>query len=488
MSKFVRRVAATVARYRMIPSGDRVLLAISGGPDSVALSWALHELSQEWSSFSFDMILAHFNHNLRDGADDDEKFCGHLARQMGLKLVTGRADVAQEARQYGRSLEEAARHARYRFLEHEASRLECSRIALGHTQNDQAETLLLRLLRGSGTTGLAAMYPVRNASMIRPMLDLKRREVMDFLHAKKIPFCLDPTNDDCSIPRNRIRHRALPFLEKEFNPALVDTLARSARLFQDEEDWMEQAASDLLHEVISTQEVAEELHLPASWIESLHPAMSRRVIRAALKRVRGHLRGFGLRHIDEILRLSATGKSGRQLALPGVDCIRSFEELWFRRVQHNRHNSNRKDLEFDPEILSQDSYNRYEYKLPVPGRLEIPEAGGRIQAEELVNEGLPAASGPLVVVALPEERGKAIDLRVRSPKRGDRFQALGAPGSKALSRYLMDRRVERDRRGMVPLVVHGERRVLWVVGYGVSELSRIAPESRRMVRLSWVQV
>ena len=484
---FVRRMAATIARHRMIQSKDRVLVAISGGPDSVALSWALHELRQEWSSFSFDMILAHFNHNLRDGADDDEKFCSHLARQMGLTLVSGNADVAQEARQYGRSLEEAARHARYRFLEHEACRLECSRIALGHTQNDQAETLLLRLLRGSGTTGLAAMYPVKNVSVIRPMLELKRRAVMDFLRARKIPFCHDPTNDDCSIPRNRIRRRALPFLEKEFNPALVETLARSARLLQDDENWMEQTASDLLQEVIPTQEVTEELHVPASWVASLHPAMSRRVIRAALKMVRGHLRGIGLRHIDEVLRLCGTGKSGRQLALPGVDCSRSFEEVWFRRVHENRHNSHRKDMELEPEVLSQDSYNRYEYRLPVPGRLEIPEAGGRIQAEELVKERLPAASGPLVVVALPQERGKAIDLRVRSPKRGDRFQALGAPGSKSLSRYLMDRRVERDRRRTIPLVVHGERRVLWVVGYGVSELSRIAPETRRMVRLSWVQ-
>ncbi len=484
---FVRRVAATIERHDMIQPGDRLLVAVSGGPDSVALILALQELRQMWSCFDFGLQLAHFNHRLRDGADEDEKFCDQLARQMDLSLVTGRADVAREARELRLSLEEAARQARYRFLEVEARRLGCTRIALGHTQNDQAETFLLRLLRGSGTTGLAAMYPVVDVSIIRPMLEIKRREVLDFLAARKIQFRHDPTNDDCSIPRNRIRHRVLPLLEKEFNPALVATLARSARLLQDEDDWMEQKAAALLQDLISSQEIKEELHLPASWLEGLHPAIARRVVRAALRAVRGELRGLGLQHIDAVLRLCAAGKSGRQLALPGVDCGRSFEEVWFRRVRQNRHHSQKKEMQLESEVRSQDGYNEYEYELPVPGGLEIPEAGGRIETEEVAKATLPAAAGPSVVVAIPEGWDEATYLRVRSPKSGDRFQPLGAPGSKSLSRYLMDRQVERDRRRLVPLVVHGERDVLWVVGYGVSELSRIAPEARRMLQLSWVE-
>ncbi len=474
----IHQVSTAIRKSRMIEPGDRILVALSGGPDSVALALVLDELRQRPSA-DFSIAFAHLNHRMRESSNEDEAFCNRFASRHGIELVSARIDVTDEARRKKRSPEEAARLARYRFLEQTAAQLGCHKIALGHTKNDQAETLLLRLLRGAAATGLGAMRPVINNRLIRPLLEIERDTIIDFLKKRQAPYKLDPTNEDCSIARNRVRHEALPFLEQSFNPSLVDTLCRTAEVLRDEDDWMEELASRSLEKLATTGAGKDELQLPVEALGNLHPAHARRVLRCALRTARGNLRAITARHLEDTSSLVLPGKSGKRIDLPGVVVERRFDRLIIRPSSSSRSHS-----EFQP----QDGYNGYEYVLPVPGSVEVPEVGGAILAEERWEPTLPAARGKKVVVAFDESvRGGLSRLSVRNPRPGDRFRPLGAPGSKSLNRYLMDRHVGRQDRRTIPLVVQGEREVLWVVGHAVSEQSRVHPASHRSLQLSWVE-
>ncbi len=491
----IKKVCRSLQKFGMIGSGERVLVALSGGPDSVALTHALVELA---ATEVFELRLAHLNHQLREDGDADEAFCAELAARLDLPFSSHRIDVAAEAQRNGYSLEEQARISRYRFLSETAERWQCAGIAVGHTRDDQAETFLLRLLRGSGTTGLAAIRPVtsmptsfspsskarlaRLARLLRPMLEVTRSEVLAFLDVKEIAYRLDRTNLDPSIPRNRVRHQTLPFLASHHNPNVTDTLARTAELLQDDEDWMEQEARRMLASLIEDSgHHGNRIRLSVKALERLHPALRRRVVRGAVLSVRGELRDVTARHIEDVLGLISFGRSGRRLCLPGLDCGRSFDAIWFKPAA--------------PRHPARKDYNSYEYALTVPGKLQIPEAGGAIRVVEANATSLPPAAGETVKIAFGEVNGP-LDLletlRVRSPLPGDRFRPLGAPGSKSVARYLMERRVDRDRRRLVPLVVRGDRRsdqeILWVVGHGVSEASRVNRGARRVLQLSWSTV
>jgi len=457
----VHSVFRTLRRYAMVRPGDHLLVALSGGPDSVALAQALFDLRPR---LPLDLTLAHLNHQLRHGADEDEAFCEAFAQQLDLPFVSERVDVKLEARRARCSIEESARAVRYRFLEEQASRLGCQHIAVGHTRDDQAETFLLRLLRGAGATGLAAIPPIRGP-IIRPLLDVPRSEVLAFLSEKGLAYREDPTNADLDILRNRIRHQVLPDLARDFNGRLVETLATTAGLLREEDRYLDERATDWL--ASHAQASPDKLRIPVAHLAALHPALSRRVLRQALLRLKGDLRSVAARHLEAALQLLAPGKSGRRLALPGgVEAVRSFAELAFCLSS--------------PPVAGAG----FRRPVPVPGEVEVPEASGLLRVEESNGPPLPRASGDSVVIQLGSGTGR---LAIRSPRRGDRFHPLGAPGRKRLSRYLMERLVPRDERGRIPLLVAEEAdSILWVVGHSVSEGTRVQSASRQVLRLDWL--
>ncbi|HXV60838.1 MAG TPA: tRNA lysidine(34) synthetase TilS [Vicinamibacteria bacterium] len=465
----VRRVSATIERYEMVSPGERVLVGVSGGADSVALAQVMAELGHP-------LAVAHLNHGLRSDADQDEIFASALAQRLGVPFVSDRLDLLLEARKNRRSIEDEGHQARYRFFKRSAARLRCTRIAVGHTMDDQAETFLLRLLRGSGTRGLAAAYPKVDGLIIRPLLEARRSDVEEFLHDRGLTYRQDSSNQDLRFARNRVRHMLLPELRRHFNPRVVEALAGAAALLQDDEGWMERLTADALGELARETDDGA-LVLDVSPLAHHSDAMKRRIVRQALSRVRGHLRNVGRAHVDQVLSLLADGKSGRELHLPGVLVRRSFDRLIMTcepgRIERNR---------------SKHGYNGFEYRLPIPAKLLIRERGGtltaawrRSGATEEITE--PKASGDSVVLALA---GEFPELMVRSARRGDRFRPLGASGSKPLTRYLMERKVPSEKRWAVPLVARARGgEILWVVGHGVSESSRLRSGVRQL-ELGWV--
>ncbi|MGE5815334.1 MAG: tRNA lysidine(34) synthetase TilS, partial [Acidobacteriota bacterium] len=238
----------------LLPAGARVLVAVSGGPDSVALTHLIRELQ---APCGFVLAgLAHFNHQLRGAdSDADEAFCRQLAESIDVAFVSETADVSAAARTSKRSIEDTARRLRYDFFERARVHLGADVIAVAHTRDDQAETYLLRLVRGAGARGLASMRP-RRGRIIRPLLGIGRDELHAFLQEAQLPFRTDQTNLDVTFPRNRIRHEVLPILAR-VSPAAVRSIARAARLSADDEDFLERRAIEVLPKIVLSEREGE---------------------------------------------------------------------------------------------------------------------------------------------------------------------------------------------------------------------------------------
>lgn len=317
-------VLRTIRRHSMLPPGGRVAVALSGGPDSVALLHILRALEVQGALVVAG--TAHFNHRLRgEAADGDEVFCRELSASLGLPFESGAGDVSARARVEKRSLEDAARRMRYSFLAEATKRLTADAMAIGHSRDDQAETFLLRLLRGSGTRGLGAIRP-RAGMFVRPLLDIPRAALRQFAAEEGLTFREDATNRDVAVPRNRVRHELLPYLEREFSPGIVEVLAREAALARDDDDRLEAEAIDWAATVVlvitgeksseSTAPPVVAVEIDAGALRSLHPALASRVAQHALRHLAAD-RFVGFDHVWRLLAFVSDAPTGSALSLPG---------------------------------------------------------------------------------------------------------------------------------------------------------------------------
>jgi len=420
-------VAQALRRVGHPSAGECVVVGLSGGADSVAL---LHVLAGLARHRGFAVVAAHLDHGLRPESAADAAFCRDLCLTLGVPFRTRRADVGARRRAEGGGLEEAARRERQAFLRAVEEEQGASWIALAHTRDDQAETVLLRLLRGAGSLGLSAMRP-RAGDLLRPMLGLSRRDVLDHLAERSLSWREDASNADLAIARNRVRHELIPYLERHFNPAVRESLARSAALLGEDADVLAAVSGDAM---------------TVTALRTAPRAVARLTVRRALQAA-GGLRGVGLKHVDAIVDLAATeAPSGRRVALPGGrEAVFHFDEI---RI-------GRRLPPASPFALS----------LTVPGTVALPD-GRRLVAR--------AARGPAAadVVAVPDG-----PLEVRTRRPGDRVRASGRDVS--LKRFLMDLRVPAGERGSLPLLAAGHR-VLWVPG---QRLDGADAAARRFVRL-----
>jgi len=449
----VRRTALEVAVRRSLrdlglsPAGSGIVVALSGGSDSVALLDALAWLAP---SQGLRLVAAHLDHGLRPDSGEDAAFCGSLCQRLGVPFQSARADVRGRAERDGSGLEDAARVERYAFLRSVKRAAGAEVIAVAHTRDDQAETFLLRLLRGAGSVGLGAMRR-RAEDLVRPLLEVSHREVLAHLNAKGLSWREDPTNADTALLRNRVRHQLIPYLEAGFNPAIRETLARTAHLLAAEAEALQPAVEALWS--CAAGKRAETVTLSLAAVRTAHRATARGLVRLALAKT-GGLKGVQNVHIERIVDLALSpAPSGRRLPLPGG------REAVFR---------------FGEVVIGprQEASRPFAFPLAVPGRVDLP-GGWALSAQP--DEG-PAVSEEWRAV-VPRPRGA---LEVRSRRPGDRI--VVREGEASLKRFLMRGKVPADRRGSLPLVVSGDR-VLWVPGH------RLAPskvQSRRYVRLEMV--
>jgi tRNA(Ile)-lysidine synthase len=457
MGSFLHRVLETIRQHDLVLAGDRIAVALSGGPDSVALTWALRDLVPELACEIAGLV--HVNHGLRgDEASRDETFCRRLAERLGVPIDIAHVDVRAEARRRHVSREAAARDLRYTSLAAAAARLGASRVATGHTLDDQAETVLLRLLRGAGSRGLSGVR-VSRGPIIRPLLECRRAEVRAYLLARGEASCEDSSNDDRSIPRNRIRHELVPVIDA-LAPGGVRALARVAALAADDEQYlMEIATAAASGGVLLTE---DGVQLECAALAALPPAVGRRVVRIALERAAAVGGRWTVRHIDAVRRLAAAEPTGG-MDLPGVRVDRRGARLLLTPGSR-------------PEAAA------FDYPLGVPGSLTVPEAGIAITADvaDRIEPGL-VDRAPAEVAVL-QAAAVALPLRVRSRRPGDRMKPLGAPGRRKLQDVFVDRKIPRLARDRVPVVEDASGRIVWVVGVTVADDCRVtAPEAKVVI-------
>jgi tRNA(Ile)-lysidine synthase len=390
---------------------------------------------------------------------------------LSLPIDVERVDVGRKAVEAATSVEHAAHMERYAFFARAAGRLAANTVAVAHTQNDQAETFLLRLVRGAGPRGLAGMHP-RAGIVIRPLIEASRADVNAFLHERGAEFREDATNADVAIVRNRVRHELLPFLEQRFSPGIVDVLAREAIIARDDADFLEAVVAEAAARVVSWNK--GEAEIDAQALMAQPPAVARRLIRDVQAVVAGG-RFVGFDAVEAVLDAVVSNASGSSMAfdLPGHRVNRRGGKVVFipgtgRTRPH--------------------AARGFSYSLEVPGRVAVPEAACAISAESLaVPPGRSAGTiwplvggGSKVVV---EASQLTSPLLVRSRRPGDAFRPLGLRGRKKLQDFFVDEKVQRGVRDTVPLVVDSQGRIVWVAGHALAEDFRVTDRTEAVIIL-----
>ena len=448
--------------------GTRVAVALSGGADSVALLFALRAIAQ---AERFVVVgAAHLNHRLRGAdADGDAQFCRDLAERLEMPIDVECIDVAALARDTATSIEHAAHVARYAFFDRAAARLGATAIAIAHTKDDQAETFLLRLLRGAGPRGLSGIHP-RAGIVVRPFIETPRAYVREFLRAARITFREDASNADLAIPRNRIRHELLPLLDARFSSGIVDALDRAAAIAREDADYLDDAARVAAARLISPTPRGVELDADALLAEPM--AIARRVIRLAQHLAAGNERFVGF-DAGEAVRRFAVSKSTGQLDLPGHRVNRRGRSLVLTRSRGR-----------EKPVPAAD----FVYQLAVPGRVAVPEAACAISADTRpVPSGRSAAEiwhlAGRSYEAVVEARRLTAPLVVRNRRPGDAFRPLGLKGRKTLQDFFVDAKIDRCEREITPVIADSAGQIVWIAGHALSEEFRVTDATRDVVIL-----
>jgi tRNA(Ile)-lysidine synthase len=456
------RVADTMERYGMVRPGQRVGVAVSGGADSVCLLHCLLLLAERWD---LRLHVLHLDHNLRgEESREDAEFVRRMAADLALPITVGQADPGSRPE----NLEQAGRQARLAFFRDAMAGGAVDRLALGHTRSDQAETVLFRFLRGSGSAGLAGIRPVTRDGLIRPLIELDRGDVEGFLRARSLPWREDSSNASERFARNRIRHGLLPLLAREWNPAIAETLAHTAEWAEAEESYWDEELDRLSAGRLREQDGAVLLHAPS--LASLPTAAARRLIRRAIERAKGDLRGVSFQHGEQVLGMAAKEQGHGHVAIPGLEAVRSFE--WLRLA--------RRGTAGPAEA----------YCLPagVPGTLRPPGPGAAISLELIEKpetfEGFESVynSG----MGCLDWRHLSSPLELRSWKPGDRYQPSGSSGIEKIKTLFQRARIPVwERRGW-PVLWGGEA-IIWVRRFGPSALVAANSSSSKILRVREVE-
>lgn len=461
LMKIIEKLKNTVKKYSMLSQGNRIVVGLSGGPDSVCLLTILNSLKTDYGIVLF---AAYIDHGLRpDETPGEIDFCRDLCKSLEVLLEIRAIDVKSYVKKEGLNKQEAARELRYEALNKIASELNADRIALGHNADDQAETVLMRLIRGAGPSGLAGIPPVRG-QIIRPLIDIERSEIEDFLFQPSLfklqpsgqPFVTDSSNLKDDYLRNKIRLFLMPVIRK-INSDVVKTISRTADILRDEERYFDIKVTKLLMKLISRKS-DEKIELFLRSLEAMETVLLRRVLRRAVDETKG-LRGTSFANIDDIMGLVKSGKSGDRIYLPnGIRAIKGYSTLVLTSALPVRLGT---------------------YILDGPGDTVIRETSIVIRSE--IIEGPVEDIGDDKKIIFINGDRVHFPLTIRPRKPGDFFYPSGFGKRKKIQDHFVDKKIPRDERDAIPLLTF-KNDIIWVVGSRSDERYRVEKETGKILK------
>lgn len=461
---FQRRVLHYIHQEHLVTAADSILVAVSGGPDSVALLHVLVTI-QELCGIT-RMAVLHFDHQLRHEASSaDKAFVEALAAEFDLPFYASSADVHSYHLRHHISLEMAARVCRHRFFRDALTHFGARAVALGHNANDQAEELLLRLIRGTGPAGMRGMLPRTTSQLIRPLLFAVRTEILAYLRDQRLSFREDSSNLDPAHQRNTVRQKIFPLLQKHFHRRVAQVFCRHARLVDEEETfWTELLAKQW--QVVCVAETAFRIGLHRQHLLDLHPALQRRLLRLAIERLKGNLLGIYTIHIEALCKLLAHRAPGKLIQLPhGLQAVREGEFLILSKSIRESPPPPEPDL---PQTING------------PGHYQFLSFELRLYLKNVSPSGAPGPFPDTSETIWIDAGRLQWPLHLRSWHEGDRFHPLGLGGSKKLQDFYGDLKIPRRDRGRVLLLCDQEK-ICWVVGYRLDDRVKVTPQTEHLL-------
>ncbi len=462
-----QRVLHFIREHQLISSRQKMLVAVSGGPDSVCLLHILVKLQKELGA---GLHIAHLNHQLRGAESEaDAQYVANLAHHLHIPATIEQRDVKSYQAQKRISLEEAAREVRYTFLSQTANSIGVDRVAAGHTADDHIETILMHLIRGTGTKGLRGLQPIslwqspdNNLTIVRPLLAVSREETAGYCRHHQLMPRMDSSNLSLSPLRNRIRQQLLPLLQS-YNPRVAEALLRTAHIAGDDLDFLDKESSRLWGEIAQQQESTIILD-KEKFLES-PPALQRQMLRMSIEKLLGNLMDIEARHIEEIMA-ALTKPAGKRLSLP-AGLIFSIDYSKYL-------------LGTDPAALSPFPMLRGETQLKLRGETLLP--GWRIEAAIIAREAMKNDAADFKAYLDLDKTGDKLVVRSRQP--GDRFQPLGMSQPKKLNEFMIDAKISSAWRQRIPIVCSPEH-IVWVVGWRIDDRVKVTDSTKKVLRLDF---
>lgn len=456
--------------YNLLSKGNRVVIGVSGGPDSVALLHLLYLLRDE---YDLSLHIAHLNHRLRGKAsDEEESFVRDLSKDLGLPITIKNVDIRRACKNSGLSIEVQARKERYSFFKEVAISIGAEKIALGHQADDVVETVIMDLLRGSGLQGLIGIPPTRRLVedlwVIRPLIRVHKEEIEGYLRSKGFRYFIDPSNTRPINLRNRIRLRLIPLLE-EYNPNIRRTILRSADIWFRDENYLRRLTHDALQRITIERENGR-IAIDLDGLNREDEALRYRILREAILWMRGNLEGFTFHHIENILNLGRQTLPHGMITLPhGVRVKREYRRIY---------------LEEGGDLLK---YGFYQHVLNIPGKTILHHPPLLITTE-ILSKGnfLPNDLKRLSINSTVYiDYDKIEDPVLLRPRlRGDWFRPLGMGGVKKIKDFFIDLKVPIEKRDEIPLLID-KNGIIWVLGYRIDERVKITEETKRVLKITY---
>lgn len=458
----LEKVRDFIEKNGLLIKGATVIVAVSGGPDSLCLLHLLKSLSFE---YRLNLVVAHLNHCLRPEAAQEADGVAKIASDFSLPFEIRAVDIRNYKKKLAISEEEAGRKARYDFLFETAGKYKASRIALGHHLDDQAETVLLNVIRGTGVDGLAGMLPRRargNIQLVRPLLCLRRSEIESYCDANNLQPFTDSSNLETNYTRNKLRLELIPQLQLQYNPRIREALFRLGSLAADDRIYLQNMARKQFY--CMARFTKNEIILNRQVLLNLPPALRGRVLRYALKK-QISAKEIGNLHIEQLLDFAEKGRTGKQLKLPGMLSVySSYERLVIKSTSDSEQKA------FEPVMLK------------IPGKAVLP-GGYKITAciKDVAELTWPP---PSCRAYLDLDKISSGFLLVRSRRPGDRFHPQGAPGAKKIKEFFIDQRIPSSHRENMPLVTEGEN-IIWVAGIRIADVYRVTGQTKQALVLEY---